>query len=281
MKKVRNLPGVGVEYEGDLGALTQEELREFGQAIPRDNVVLVRNQDLHESDILRVCEAFGNVYKPDQFFMHPDYPGLFRVTNERRDGEKIGIFADKELDWHSNGNGRETGVQACVALYCVRPGIGSVTSFLDTRQAYRDLPDEVREVVDDTDAIFKFENNTFYHLEEDDKELQMFQQAAEFLDGVEKPLTYTHPWTGERGLYWPHHYIRLMYSRTGRTLDTEWLWDCLMAHVFQDKYIYHHDDWRSGDFIFMDQFHSIHRRNAVEGDRFLYRLAFDYAGIFR
>ena len=58
--------------------------------------------------------------------MHPDYLGLFRVTNERKDGEKIGIFADKELDWHSNGNGRKSGKECCAALYCVRPGKNSV-----------------------------------------------------------------------------------------------------------------------------------------------------------
>ena len=54
-----------------------------------------------------------------------------------------------------------------------------------------------------------------------------------------------------------------------------------MAHIFQDKYIWHHDDWQPGDFIFMDQFHSIHKRNAVQGDRYLYRLSFDYEGCYR
>ena len=101
--------------------------------------------------------------------MHPDYPGLFRVTNERKEGEKIGIFADKELDWHSNGNGRKSGTEACVMLYCLKPGENSVTSFCDTRQAYNDLSKEDRHYYDNIDCNFKFENNTFYKLEEDDK----------------------------------------------------------------------------------------------------------------
>jgi alpha-ketoglutarate-dependent 2,4-dichlorophenoxyacetate dioxygenase len=208
--------------------------------------------------------------------MHPDYPALFRVTNERKDGEKIGLFADKELDWHSNGNGRPSGKESCVALYCVRPGKDSVTSFCDTRRAYNELPDDIKEIVNDVDCVFQFKNNTFYNLDEDDKELVMFENTDIYPEGVIKPLVYQHPWTGENGLYFTFHYIRKMWRRDGSELDQAWLKQYLLDHVFQEKYIYHHDDWQPGDFIFMDQFHSIHKRNAVEGERLLYRISFDY-----
>jgi alpha-ketoglutarate-dependent taurine dioxygenase len=276
MNKVKNLSGVGVEYELDFNLMSDDEIKEFGKRIPIDNVIVVRNQDLHESTILRVCETIGHCMKPDQFFMHPEYPGLFRVTNERQDGVKTGLFADKELDWHSNGNGRPSGKESCVALYCVKPGIGSVTSFCDTRQAYNDLPDDIKEIVNDVDCLFKFKNGTFYDLDEDDKELCVFEQHPSFVDGVIKPLVYTHPWTKENGLYFVFHYIQSMTRRSGTPLDSTWLREYLLSHVLQEKYIYHHDDWQHGDFIFMDQFHSMHRRNAVDGDRLLYRLSFDY-----
>jgi alpha-ketoglutarate-dependent taurine dioxygenase len=258
--------------------MSKDELHEFGRAIPADNVILVRNQDLTEERLLHVLETIGNVLKPDQFFMHPDYPGLFRVTNERKEGEKIGIFADKELDWHSNGNGRKSGKESCVSLYCIRPGENSVTSFCDTRQAYLDLSQEDKDFYDSIDCTFKFENGTFYDLDKDDKELKMFEGGAKsFAEGVTKPLVYTHPYDKEKGLYFTFHYIREMWVRgTTELLDKQPIFDKLMAHIFQDKYMYDHDDWQPGDFIFMDQFHSIHKRNAVEGDRFLYRASFDY-----
>ena len=107
------LPNIGFEYQNlDFNNMSDDDIREFGRNIVRDNVIVVRNQNLHESRILHICETIGTVLKPKQFFMHPDYPGLFRVTNERKDGEKIGIFADKELDWHSNGNGRPSGKES-------------------------------------------------------------------------------------------------------------------------------------------------------------------------
>lgn len=264
------------EYDIDFNKMSDDEIKEWGKNIAADNVILVRNQNLDETGILRVTELIGNVLKPKRFFMHPDYPGLFRVTNERKEGQKIGIFADKELDWHSNGNGRPSGKECCVALYCIRPGENSVTSFCDTRRAYQELPYDIKEIVDDVECTFQFQNDTFYKLDKDDKELVMFENKRIYPEGVTKPLVYTHPYDGEKGLYFTFHYIRKMWRKSGEPLDEAWLKQYLMDHVFQDKYIWHHDDWQPGDFIFMDQFHSIHKRNEVQGDRFLYRISFDY-----
>ena len=134
--------------------------------------------------------------------MQSDYPGLFRVTNERKDGEKIGILADKELDWHSNGNGRKSGKECCVALYCVRPGENSVTQARDTRQAYRDLSEEDKEFYKQIDCTFKFENGTFYDPDEDDKELKYSQGGArDFKYGVTQVLGVYTSYDGDEGLY--------------------------------------------------------------------------------
>lgn len=265
-----------VQYDIDFNKMSNDEIKEWGKNIATDNVILVRNQNLDETGILRVTELIGNVLKPKRFFMHPDYPGLFRVTNERKEGQKIGIFADKELDWHSNGNGRPSGKECCVALYCIKPGENSITSFCDTRQAYDDLPQDIKEIVDDTECTFQFQNDTFYKLDKDDKELVMFENKRIYPEGVTKPLVYNHPYDGKKGLYFTFHYIRKMWRKSGEPVDDVWLKQYLMDHVFQDKYIWHHDDWQPGDFIFMDQFHSIHKRNEVQGDRFLYRISFDY-----
>jgi alpha-ketoglutarate-dependent taurine dioxygenase len=277
------LNNIGYEYDIDFSSMSDEDIKYFGRQIVKDNVILVRNQTINEERLLYILEQIGNVLKPNQFFMHPDYPGLFRVTNERKEGEKIGIFADKELDWHSNGNGRKSGTEACVMLYCLKPGENSVTSFCDTRQAYNDLSNEDKHFYNEIDCTFKFENNTFYHLEEDDKELVMFKGGARaFKYGVKKPLVYEHPYTKEKGLYFTFHYIRDMWKRIidgdedHEDVNMEEHMAKLKKHIFQDKYMYHHDDWRPGDLIFMDQFHSIHKRNAVEGDRFLYRASFGY-----
>jgi alpha-ketoglutarate-dependent 2,4-dichlorophenoxyacetate dioxygenase len=278
------LPGVGYEYfDLDLQSMSTDEVREFGKVLIEDNVVLLRNQKLDDrDDIVRVAHAIGRTMQSDKFFNDDKHKGLGRVTNQRdENGKKIGLFADKDLDWHSNGNNRDTGRECCVMLYCIRPGVNSITSFADTRKAYQDLPDDIKELLDDVDCNFKFKNNTFYHLDEGDQELEFFENSNLYPEGLVKPLVYQHPFSKEKGLYFTFHSINKMWRRSGEPLDEAWLRQYLYDHVFQDKYIYHHDSWQHGDMIFMDQFHSIHRRNEVQGDRFMWRLTVDYSKSLR
>lgn len=268
-----------VKHDVELKNMTNEEIRKWAKCLAKDNVILLKNQDCKKQDLARVYDAIGRVCMPvdrktgkKEFFADDDYPQLMRVTNERKDGEKTGIFADKELDWHSNGNARDQGKECCVALYCVKEGTDSVTSFCDMRQAYRDLPQDIKNEVNNIECLYKFENGTFYDLDKDDKELEMFENRGVYLHGVKRPLVYTHPYDKDNGLYYTFHYIRETYNNT-----TPWseLNDFLMQHCFQEKYIAHHS-WEPGDWIFMDQFHSLHKRNEVKGERLLYRTAMDY-----
>lgn len=273
-----------VEHNIKLKDMSNEEIRLWGRTLAKDNVVLLKNQDCEKEDLARVYDAIGRVCMPvdrktgkKEFFADDDYPQLMRVTNERKNGEKIGIFADKELDWHSNGNARDQGKECCVALYCVKEGTESVTSFCDMRQAYRDLPDDIKEEVDHIECLYKFENGTFYDLDADDKELEMFENRGVYLNGVKRPLVYTHPYDKDKGLYYTFHYIREIFNGKRQWKELN---NFLMKHCFQEKYIAHHH-WKPGDWIFMDQFHSLHKRNEVKGERLLYRTAMDYRRAFK
>lgn len=272
-----------VKHNIKLKDMSSDDIRKWAKCLSHDNVVLLKQQDCEKADLARIYKAIGKVCRPvhpdgtKEFFADDDFPELMRVTNERKNGVKTGIFADKELDWHSNGNARDQGKECCVALYCVREGTDSVTSFCDMRQAYRDLPTDVKEEVDNIECLYKFENGTFYDLDSDDLELEMFENRGVYADGVKRPLVYTHPYDNDHGLYYTFHYIRETYNgkRPWKELDTY-----LREHCFQEKYIAHHS-WNPGDLIFMDQYHSLHKRNEVKGERLLYRTALDYRHVFR
>lgn len=273
-----------VKHDIKLKDMSNEEIRLWGKTLAKDNVILLKNQDCSKKDLVRIYDSIGRVAKPvdrktgkKEFFADDDYPQLMRVTNERKDGEKIGIFADKELGWHSNGNARDQGKECSVALYCVKEGTDSITSFADMRQAYRDLPDDIKNEVDNIECLYKFKNGTFYDLDSDDKELEMFENRSYYINGVKRRLVYQHPYDNDFGLYYTFHYIQEVYGNI-----TEWdkLNKYLMEHCFQDKYIAHHS-WEPGDLIFMDQFHSLHKRNEVKGERLLYRSSMDYRHVYR
>jgi alpha-ketoglutarate-dependent 2,4-dichlorophenoxyacetate dioxygenase len=273
-----------VKHDIKLKDMSNEEIRLWGKTLAKDNVILLKNQDCSKKDLVRIYDSIGRVAKPvdrktgkKEFFADDDYPQLMRVTNERKDGEKIGIFADKELGWHSNGNARDQGKECSVALYCVKEGTDSITSFADMRQAYRDLPNDIKNEVDNIECLYKFKNGTFYDLDNDDKELEMFENRSYYINGVKRRLVYQHPYDNDFGLYYTFHYIQEVYGNI-----TEWdkLDKYLMEHCFQDKYIAHHS-WEPGDLIFMDQFHSLHKRNEVKGERLLYRSSMDYRHVYK
>src|SRR6056300_69516 len=256
-----------VKHDIKLKEMSDEEIRLWAKCLSKDNVVLLKDQDCSKEDLVRIYDSIGRVAKPvdrktgkKEFFADDDYPQLMRVTNERKNGEKIGIFADKELGWHSNGNARNQGKECSVALYCVKEGTDSITSFVDMRQSYRDLPDDIKNEVDNIECLYKFKNGTFYDLDDNDKELEMFENRSYYINGVKRKLVYQHPYDN--------------------TIEWDWLNKYLMEHCFQDKYITHHS-WEAGDLIFMDQFHSLHKRNEVKGERLLYRSSMDYKYVYK
>ena len=59
--------------------------------------------------------------------------------------------------------------------------------------------------------------------------------------------------------------------------ESDNLKNLLMTHIFQEKYIYHHD-WEDGDIVLSDQWNGIHKRWAFQqmDSRLLHRAAVDY-----
>ena len=287
---VKKLDNMGVEYNINLNEINKEEIKDLGRNIIKNNLVLVRNQNLTAERLVEICRTIGDTDKrPKNQFKYKDFDDITMVTNRRNEkGEKIGFFATEELGWHSNGNTRSLDDinESCVVFCIVKPGIDSVTSYVDTQQSYNDLPTHIRDEVDQLESWMEFKNNTFYHFEETDKELPAFEGGKRH-NGSWKPLAIKHhpkmlPENCESdyvGLYFAHHFIRKfrnIETKEEYSLeDKKELWDFLMNHVYQEKYMYHHH-WKEGDIIFNDQFLSFHKRNKPEGDRLLFRVGMNY-----
>lgn len=272
MKIKRKLANIGVEYDIKLKDLSDKELIDWSKNLTKENIVLVRNQNLDRSDLVRICKTIGNPCKAYEHFSDEEFPEIIRISNKIINGKKIGTVSEKYLDWHTTASGRTAPGECSDALYCVEPGIGSITSFCDTRQAYYDLPDEMKIELEKITCLYKFENNTFYSFDDDDPTLKMFNTQDRHTKGAIKPLVNIHPFDGKKSLYFTFHFIREMYG----TNRPEYIMDYLKGHVLQEKYMYHHTDWKPGDLIFMDQLYSLHKRNKFTGERLLYRVTFDY-----
>jgi len=264
----------------------------IGSELGDEVVAVLHNQELTEQELIDGCKEIGNIFAPGAYFNHPDYPEIFRVTNRKENGKFVGIFPEAELQWHNNGYLRHWRYinEAIVALYCIEPGIDSVTSFIDSQVAFDSLPFELKEEARQYEYWVEFNpNDSIYDFTEGDKELVALFQRNRYTKPSWKPLIVTHPsrtvpnwWISKEAIYLGNTFMRKLRNKETKeeyTLESKRdLIKALEEELFQTKHVYHHH-WQKGDLVISDQFYSYHKRNKVKGDRLLYRLAFNYKNL--
>jgi taurine dioxygenase len=303
MKILRTLDSTNaVELDFNLLTASNEDLKEFVKIIPDHHLILIRNLPTDKSKLVEVINKIGKTFiRPEGlYFTDPEAIEITRVTNARDEqGKKLGLFADLELCWHSNGTLRKDVKQVTLMLYCVKPGdLGyGITGFCNMRKAYEDLPDDVKDLIDSMEVRHSMKafageipsigkNDGGYKLTQDDPEYEIFNGSNVNRQGetlyttekeeVWKPLVVTHPWHGQKALYFIPSVIVEWRNPKYANFDSNWLWNYLYDHCFQEKYIYQHE-WKPGDMIFNDQYYGLHNRNEVRGDRLLWRFCTDNA----
>lgn len=178
-------------------------------------------------------------------------PGVIKVT-------KGGLFGHKEtLDWHAN-KASFPQRSPIVWIYAVEGSKGSVTSWIDNRKAYEDLPDDVKRECENIKITCGFRRGRYT----DDPFFREHHNKENEFD-----LVYTNE-AGVKGLYFP-------YLQVFGGIELE-LFDYLSHHIKQDKYRYDHH-WEDGDVVVSEQWLTLHKRHAFEkmDERLMYRIAID------
>ena len=140
----------------------------------------------------------------------------------------------------------------------------------NTSQPFYDLSKDEQEYWRSITIRLKFQNDTMYHLDEDDPELEFMSKNK----GSIRPLVGQHPHTGADYFYFPYHFIIKAWEGK-KQVDHEEIIEKLKPIIFKSKYQTHHV-FAEGDLLMMDQFTTLHRRTPVMGDRLLWRVACDY-----
>jgi alpha-ketoglutarate-dependent taurine dioxygenase len=212
--------------------------------------------------------------------MNPkDNPEIFIVSGKKIDGQKVGMFGETELGWHSNGNSRKDIKKILVGLYCHKECEDTTLSMVNTRDVFRDFSQEDKDYYSNITCYFKYKNNTMMVIEEGDPELEVMDGHS----GQIRELVGKHPHTGEEYIYFSYHFIRkVWYTPPGgkrQVVDRDEFVDKLFKKIMRSKYMDHHI-FKVGDLILMDQFASLHRRTAINDlNRELWRIANDYNNI--
>jgi hypothetical protein len=251
---------------------TDAQLKELCNKIQTQGLTIHHEQEFSESQFVEFFNRIGECESPGLFMNPKEYPALFLVSDRKDEhGNKTGMFGGGELGWHSNGNSRHLIDKILISLYCIEGDVNTTLSICNTSNPFYELSEEDQAYWKSITIRIKFQNNTMYHLDDDDPELEFMSKNK----GSIRSLVGTHPHTGKDYFYFPYHFIVKAWQ--GKTsVDHNEIIERLKPIIFKSKYQTHHV-FAKGDLIMMDQFTTLHRRTPVMGDRLLWRVACDYS----
>lgn len=265
----------------DIDNISPEICKEIFEDLKRELIVVIKRQNIDPAKFSRLVysmshianwkqltwDANGNVVGSPETYPNPWEQSNFpvqRVTGEKKDDEYTGIFPVGKLDWHSNLNGpnRADGV----ALQGIRGVEGTVTSWVNTALALKEMSSELRSRIENKYCSYYYNMENWADIE-NKRQLEFMRnnQESYYMYILQKNVA------GTEGMYF---YINNDLKVCEADED---LFSKLQEHIFQEKYIYHHE-WEVGDIVLSDQLLTLHKRqlrsDEVFEKRLLHRLTF-------
>jgi taurine dioxygenase len=271
---------LGAEIKGvDFALPLLEDVRAALRKAWADHLVLlIRNQDIHDEQLLGAAGVYGpsheaasrkyhlNVGKQvDDKHMISRHPSVSIISNLDERGQPVldnGGLGSYEVVWHTDNSYVEVPPAGSMlyALEIPPDGGGGDTSFNNQYLAYEELPQELKKAINGKSQVHDSSRNSAGILRPGVK----LPTRPEEVEGPIHPLVRVHPVTGRRALYlgrrrqWPSNYV------IGMTNDeSEALLDRLWAHATQPKYAWTHK-WRVGDIVLWDNRCCMHYRTEID-----------------
>ena len=224
-------------------------------------VLLFRDQDLTQEDLIRITGIFGEFAPlgrprhtlPSGF--SKILPNIMLISNIRENGETIGALPDGEMMFHHDTIHRDDPHKATL-LYSVEiPTYGGDTLFASGAGAYETLDAAMKKKLEGLRAVNFYVYNS---VKRNDK------QAVDATSQAVHPVVRTHEETGRKALY----VNRLMSVRIEGMAEAESdaLLNVLFDHSEKPEFVYTHV-WRKGDLIVWDNRCSSHARTDFPADQ--------------
>jgi len=247
---------VGAEIRGiDLSQpIDDATFRDIERAYARHGVLVFRNQQLTERELVAVTEQFGEVEEyVRSIFALPGHPEILLISNIKKDGEFIGV-ADAGTTWHTDISYIRVPPRGSL-LYArevpVRDGkVLGDTLFSSTAAAYDDLPEATKELLEGRRTVHSYEGKHAHRAKvgkSNRKPLTQEERAA--LAPVDHPVIRTHPQSGRKCIF---VVAGECAGITGMPdAEAELLLEDLAARCTRPEYIYRHR-WQQNDLVVWD-----------------------------
>ncbi|MCB5426059.1 TauD/TfdA family dioxygenase [Altererythrobacter sp. CC-YST694] len=253
------LPKFGAECSGlDITRpLSAEELKEVTDAMDKYGVCVYRDTGLTDEQHVEFSRNFGyleRVPAREGMKMRLPFRELFDASNLNLEGEitqdQAAIqYRKGDRLWHTDSAFMEKRTSFSLLLAHQVPGEGGETWFADTRTAYEDLPEDMKEFLADKVGV----NSLWWSRKQAGADIT--EEEIDARPKARHPLVHTHKGSGRKALFIAAHTMDIegMSREEGRSLIRQ-----LIEHCAQPQYIFS-VKWHVGDLVIWDNLCTMHR----------------------
>ena len=254
----------GIDLSSPVSATNKQLLND---SLAQYAVLVFRDQSLTPPQFMAAAEIFGDLMDQQlKKYVLPDYPmvGCNSTDDLPRKNGKLQVRGENYHTDHSN----DRCPPKATTLHALQiPPTGGDTQFVDVRQAYDDLPAEMKVTLKGLRSLHVHQSSR------SPRELtKLSPEDLAKIPTALQPLVIRHPGNSRPALYLNTgrmEGIEGMESDAGFALIED-----LYQHATHSRYEYRHQ-WRAGDMVIWDNQAVMHQANAdydPEQKRFLYRL---------
>ena len=237
--------------------LDADEVRQVTDAMDTYGVTVWRNTGMSDADHVEFSRNFGfleRVPKREGARYRLPFNELFDASNLNVDGEITRdpaaiLYRKGDRLWHTDSAFMEKRTSYSILLAHTVPAEGGQTWFADTRSAYEDLPQDMKDFLEDKVGI----NSLWWSRKQAGADIADEEIEERFR--AEHPLVHVHKGSGRKALFIAAHTmdVKGMDKAEGRKLIRD-----LIDHCTQDQYVFS-VDWNAGDMVIWDNLCSMHR----------------------
>lgn len=238
-----------------------EEIDEILNAIYRNKLIVIKGQNLSPQQYVDFTRKLGTpqVYLQDNYH-HPDFPEIFVSSNVNNPGEKVGVAGTGHY-WHTDCQFEKNPLSFTAISPVVIPTSIRATSYINMNKVYKNLPEDLKKLVDNATLIHGGNNRYKVTANDIDKSLQqLIEHQDQLAPHVKHPAIIEHPVTGDKILYASSGFTMkvegMSYEESEQTLKK------LFDFIEHEANIYVHH-WDKGDLIIWDNRYLLHKSSAL------------------